>query len=1047
MSSDLKSNFHQNNLTGPKSPDCVSYSFEDYRVDVEHRMLYRQEKEVSLTPKQVETLIALIERRGEIISKEALMGRLWPDSAVEESNLIQNIYVLRKILGFSSDGRPMIETLRRRGYRFNCDLKTDGKDAALIEPGFRSTIAEPLTTENESSIFVGREAELERLFGYLDQASRGNGKLVFISGEAGAGKTSLAVEFQRQIRGQRPDIILASGRCLEQYGPGEAYLPFLDAFGALLNSRSREITLTELRTHAPTWCLQFPAELSSSGILEQLQRETLGATKERMLREMSDAMGGLTARSPVVLLIEDLHWADPSSVDLLRQLSQRLNGRRLLIIGVLRPENMELGKHPLHNFRGDLLARNICSEIALGSLSAATLARYLDARFTPNNFSSELSKLLERKTEGHPLFATSFVDHLLEQGDIAEIEGIWTLNRQLAEVDIEAPENVYSVIRKNVEALDKSELRPIQYASIEGGEFLSTVVAELLGIDDLALEEQLDNIGRVHRLVQVCGQEDLPNGDLAIRYRFSHILYQNFLYGDLAPKRRILLHRQAAELLLKLYGPQAERIAVQLAMHFERARNPSRAIEFLIIAADNARKVFANDEAEQYLTHALQLVEKLPPEEQVSKYADLLHKRGVINQALSRFDQAIDDFTRMSEMGRRGGQRDVEHAALNAMGTTLFWAHRMDEMAACVDKVRSFVEVSENQALRLESMVIMALRHQCYGELSETKPLYEEVIEVARSINHKPALLSALVWRSFVHFFQSEYERAETLLTEARELAIESRDGFRLLNCLFCLGVVQGNRGCISKALGTFNEALEIAMRNGDHAVRAKLPNCIGWIYRELQDFDRAREYDRRGVEIAREDRVLEAEAHSLLNLGNNYSIDGESDRSLAAFREAEIVFGNDDWLRWRFNIRHQAGQAEYWLEQGNLQRAKEHSLRLLDLATSHDVHKYIAVAHKLLGQIASANANYVEAENHFAIAIDELNKYPAPFVTWKTDAALGSSRLKNGEVDRAKAAFAQALRTIQLIASNIDDESLRSTFLNSAAVQKVIDAQAAISS
>src|SRR5947209_17416683 len=117
-------------------------------------------------------------------------------------------------------------------------------------------------------------------------------------------------------------------------------------------------------------------------------------------------------------------------------------------------------------------------------------------------------------------------------------------------------------------------------------------------------------------------------------------------------------------------------------------------------------------------------------------------------------------------------------------------------------------------------MVIMALKHKCYGELEETKPLYDEVIRVARSIKHSPALLSALTWRSFVYFFQSEYERAEIMLTEAADLATELRDGFRLLNCLFCLGMVQGNLGRMSDALGTFNKAIDMAGRNGDHAVR-----------------------------------------------------------------------------------------------------------------------------------------------------------------------------------------------------------------------------------
>src|SRR5690349_1722974 len=125
MSLELKSNFPQNNLKRAKSPENTIYEFENFRLDASHLMLYRSSgEEISLTPKQVETLLALVEQSGEIVSKEDLMERLWANSCVEESNLVQNIYVLRKILGETADGKRMIETLRRRGYRFNGILKT-----------------------------------------------------------------------------------------------------------------------------------------------------------------------------------------------------------------------------------------------------------------------------------------------------------------------------------------------------------------------------------------------------------------------------------------------------------------------------------------------------------------------------------------------------------------------------------------------------------------------------------------------------------------------------------------------------------------------------------------------------------------------------------------------------------------------------------------------------------------------------------------------------------------------------------------------------------
>jgi DNA-binding winged helix-turn-helix (wHTH) protein len=372
MSSDLKSNGSQIKLKVVKPSSSSTYEFEDFRLDAEHLMLSRKSFELPLTPKQVETLLALIERKGEIVSKDALMTRLWGDSAVEESNLIQNIYILRKIMGNTSDGKPIIETLHRRGYRFNCDLKNDHPIGLRLDPRFENKTDVPIGARRQTQPFVGREYELNKLDDCLRKAVQGTGKLVFIAGEPGIGKTSLAIEFQRRAGKRDEGLILAYGRCLEQYGPGEAYLPFLDALSALLNGPAREIVLDTLRTHAPTWCLQFPAEFGPNGLLEQLQRETMGATKERMLREMSDVLGGLATHSPVVLVLEDLQWADPSSVDLVSHLCQRLSGRRMLVIGALRLEDTELGNEPLKNCRQEMRGHNLCEEIVLSSLTRET---------------------------------------------------------------------------------------------------------------------------------------------------------------------------------------------------------------------------------------------------------------------------------------------------------------------------------------------------------------------------------------------------------------------------------------------------------------------------------------------------------------------------------------------------------------------------------------------------------------------------------------------------------------------------------------------------
>lgn len=950
-----------------------------------------------------------------------------------------------------------------------------------------------------SSSLVGREPEMRKLDGFLRQAIDGSGRVVFITGEPGIGKTALSDEFLRRARREYPALLISRGRCVEQYGTGEAYLPFLDAVGGLLQGPGREHIAASMRTYAPTWCTQLPAAFASTSSLDRLQQETIGATKERMMREMGDMLGTLSASAPIVLLLEDLHWADPSSVDLLRHLCQRIGNQRLLIAGTFRPEDIERSNHPLKSYKAEMQAHKLCEELALDTLSLENIAEYLDVTFTPNDFPRELSSLIHEKTEGHPLFATNLLQYLGERGDIARVNAHWSLVHPLAEMNLEFPESVRSMIGKKIDALEEGEQRALQYASVEGSEFLSSVVARLLGTDEVELEEQLARLEKTHRLIVTLGEEELPDGTLATRYRFAHALYQNYLYDGLVSKRRILLHQQAGEHLAKHYGKRSLEIATQLAIHFERGRDFAGAVEYLNHAGENATKLYANDEAEKHYTNALRLAEKLPEADQPEKLLTLYQKRGTANLALSRFSLSADDYTEMRKQAQVVGSLEQEAAALNALALTLFFAHRVEEMEVCAAEAMEMAERAGNDALRLQTMGLVGMKHLCYGELREGKRILDEVISTARAKNQKPALVTALTWRGCLHFFQTEYETTIKVETEARQLASELRDGFLLLTSLFFLGLAQGNLGRMSDALATLNDAIVKARRNGDLFWGPRIPNCIGWIHRELQNFPEALKYDREGCEVAREHHVLEAEANSLINLGIDYTHASETDKTESAFVEVHDIFKRDAWFRWRYNIRLQAATAEHWLaqsslesvqvnkENANLKKATQFALGLRETALEYEVHKYVAVAHLLLGKIAVAKANlaeaekqyaaaegrvsdaegnlaeaekiaesnFAEAEKQFAAALEELEKYPAPLVAWKTYAEVARLQLLKSKLGTqhsalstqfaaaAREAFGHAAEIINSIATNTRDETLRSTFLNSTAVQEVTNASA----
>ena len=446
--------------------------------------------------------------------------------------------------------------------------------AVASSSGLGSFPTTPAETPEPEELF-GRESQISKLEDALRQAAAGSGKMIFVTGEPGIGKTALADVFLSRAAREFPGLLLSRGRCVEQYGPGEAYLPFLDALGALLSQPGSERVAVVLRTFAPTWSLQFPAAAGSTSTLEQLQRETIGASKERMLREMGDALEALASVSPVVMLLEDLHWADPSSVDLLRHLCQRVGRRRLLIVGTYRAAEVESSNHPLEGYKLEMQAHNLCEEIALSLLKEEHVAGYLNARFAPNDFPEELTALIQRKTEGHPLFVTGLLQFLSERGDIHRVNSHWSLARPLSEMDPRvSPENVRSMIQKKMEALSEDDRRALQYASIEGDEFTSTILANLLGVDEVALEERLDRLGKIHRWVHSLGEEEFPDGSLATRYRFAHALYQNALYGELVSKRRIALHRQAGREIGRALPRRVHRgLRRKLAVHFERGRD------------------------------------------------------------------------------------------------------------------------------------------------------------------------------------------------------------------------------------------------------------------------------------------------------------------------------------------------------------------------------------------------------------------------------------------------------------------------------------------
>src|SRR5262249_44963544 len=287
-----------------------------------------------------------------------------------------------------------------------------------------------LRTKHPAPFLAGRDAELAQLHSLLEKALRGERQLVFVTGEAGIGKTTLVDAFLSGM-GDRGNVWLGRGQCLEHYGEGEAYLPVLEALGQLCQGPSGTDFLAALRRYGPTWLLHLPGVVSAEE-REVLQRQGAGATQGQMLREMAEALEAVGAARGVVLVFEDLHVSDPSTIELLAYLAQRRTSARLLIIGTYRPVEVAVTDHLLRGRGLELLARGYGHRLVLELLTEAEVAAYLRQRLGAATLPASLPSQIWQRTDGNALFVVSTVEYLLQQGGLVAEADQWRLQHDLA---------------------------------------------------------------------------------------------------------------------------------------------------------------------------------------------------------------------------------------------------------------------------------------------------------------------------------------------------------------------------------------------------------------------------------------------------------------------------------------------------------------------------------------------------------------------------------------------------------------------------------------
>jgi tetratricopeptide (TPR) repeat protein len=542
-------------------------------------------------------------------------------------------------------------------------------------------------------MFVARKAQLVELDKFLKRSLESRGQVAFVVGESGSGKTALVTEFARRAATAHDDLVVAIGNCNAQTGIGDPYLPFREilaqlsgdvegklAQGAFTTENARRLrvlarwsgnALVELGPDlinilVPGTVLIAKTGryvLGQAGWLDKIkhlgERQSAGAGssalgQSHIFEQTTHVLKALAEKSPLVLVLDDLQWADRASISLLFHLGRRIEESRILVLGAFRPEEVKLGRagerHPLDKVLAEFKRYYGDVSVDLDQAEKQEAQQFVDdlLDLEPNHLGEGFRQALVRHTGGNPLFAVELLRDMQEQRDLEKDHaGCWVAKSQL---DWETlPPRVEGVIEERIGRLD-AELREIlTVGSVEGVVFTAEVIARLRSVDERRLVHSLSNVlDKQHNLVISQGIRRFGLQPLSF-YRFRHNLFQKYLYNCLDAVEKTYLHEDVGQALEALYGEQVDEIAVLLAWHFQEAGITEKAIRYLSQAGEQASQRYANQEAIDHFRRALELLEQFPLDASGQKTACELNEKlgdklmliGQIQAAKAAFEDAL----------------------------------------------------------------------------------------------------------------------------------------------------------------------------------------------------------------------------------------------------------------------------------------------------------------------------------------------------------------------------------------------------------------------
>lgn len=749
-----------------------------------------------------------------------------------------------------------------------------------------------------------------------------------------------------------------------------------------------------------------------------------------MLREICEVLDAFTLETPLILVLEDLHWSDHSTLDFLAAIARRREPARLMVLATYRPVEVILSNHSLRPLKSELCSHGQASELQLEFLTVDAIQDFLTTRFS-ESVAEDLARDVHQKTDGNPLFVVALTDQLVRLGLVTEHEGKWAIAGASEQMHSILPDSLIEIIQKQIEQFSADDQEILTAASAVGASFSAALVAAGLGLERSDVEAFCDSLARRHLWLRRAGLDETPDGRVSGLFQFTHALHRDAFYHQCSPVARLTLHQRIGEAIEKMWSGHEVEIAAELARHFMESRDYVRVVRYLRVQGENARHRYAYPEAFALLESALQFAKRLPQPLQDEAYLDSVTQLARIHDQLGDKVKAAELYQTVAERAATCNQGQIEINSLVSLSRQMSVGdtRRALEIA---DRAVELCNADIDASVRVNAEIwANFLRMAWDGWDEKLAEAHKNGIDYLRTVGEADLMALQVFGLAVLQVMTGEYVGGLETTSEIVPLARQG-DALGHFGSYWFHGWALLLLGRGGESMSSLSETISLVQKNNNAFELAMGQLFLAELYSEAFDPYSAITLCHEALATLRQTNSAFAIQRGLIMSGTAHLAAGNRDLAKQFLFESSAMYAASRiGLSWYYEMPLRCALTKYWLGEDNISAARNEAERMRSVTDGNKNFAWQARAREIGCQLAIAEGDLSRAQAEINEAFEIMGTRTAPLVSWRVHDTAATLHHKLGARELASKHISARNEILLNFANSFGpDESLRDNIL-----------------